>query len=386
VETADVLSMNRSTKKTKQPKGRGTQSKKAQVVIWNPPGTTAQMRRGDLPGRMNQLSAAPAAQSRIRVNPRKPTSSMSPNGNRVIRFEEYVQDILTSGTTLAFTAQRFQVQPGISALFAWLADQAINYQEYRFRSLAFRFETDQSTGVAGKVMFAFSPDAADPVPVNKQEMLEYGVKGKSAIWQEFRMPCPVNDALGSRRYIRSGTLAANLDIKTYDVGALFVASSGVVATSANIGELYIEYEIELMTPVVQSLAAAQARGVRITAATAITEAAPYGTAPTYLGGLDVVAATDGTTLTFNRVGNYLITMEVGGTGLFTTYSPTATITNGTVTFIQGISNVAGNAGTYAILMWVVVVSARGAVFDPNLEPVSTTVTASVTRIATYSEV
>lgn len=312
---------------------------------------------------------------------------MSPNGNRTVFFEEYVQDIVSSATSGAFSAQSFPLQPGLSTLFAWLAEQAINYQEYRFKRVRFRFETDQTTALAGKIMYAFSPDAADPVPVNKQEMLEYGIKGKSAVWQEFSLPVPMQEALGARRYIRSGTLASNLDIKTYDLGLLFVATSGVVGSSVNVGELYVEYEVELITPVVQSLAAAQARSLTITAATSISETVLYGTAPTTLGGLAVVPSTTDATLRFDRVGNYIVTYFFQGTGLFTAFTPTYSSQVGLVaTQGNGISNAAANAGTAAVGFFFVVVSARGATLLLDVTAVATTVTATVLRISTFSAV
>lgn len=342
-------------------------------------------------GARNALVAAPSAKARVRVNPPKAKQGMTANGNRTVVFEEYVQDIVASATADAFSAARFPVQPGISTLFAWLAEQAINYQEYRFRKLAFRYESDQPASAPGKVMFAFSPDAADPVPLNKQEMLEYGIKGKSGVWQEFTMAVPMAEALGSRRYIRTGTLAANLDIKTYDLGALFVATSGVAA-SANIGELYIQYEIELITPVVQSLQAALARSATITGASSITEAAPFGLAPTYTGGLDVTADATGTYLTFQRVGHYLVAMDLVGTGLNTAYAPTGAVgTGGTsdaawgsITQVPGISNAAANVGTVARVAFIVTISQRGASFAPTLAPQGTTITASVTRVAVFA--
>lgn len=335
-------------------------------------------------GLRNLVQSAPLAMSRIRVNPPRARNGMSSNGNRTIVFEEYVQDIITSPTTLAFRADVYPLQPGLSTLFAWLAEQAINYQEYRFRRVTFRFETDQQASIAGKVMYAFSPDAADPTPVNKQEMLEYGIKGKSAVWQEFDMPVPMVEALGSRRYIRSGTLAANLDIKTYDMGVLFVATSGIVATSANIGELYVQYEVELITPVVQSLVAAQARSITIQALTGISETVLYGSTPTTTGGLAVVPSTTDATLTFNRVGNYLVVATITGTGLFTSYVPTFTVSGCTATAVSGVSNAAANAGTVAVVYFTVTVSNRGATCLVDVTASSTTVTANVMRISVFA--
>jgi hypothetical protein len=344
-------------------------------------------------GGQNKLVQAPSSKQRVRVNPPKAKQSMTPNGNRTVLFEEFVQDIKSGSVANSFTATKFPVQPGIAALFAWLADQAVNYQEYRFRKLAFRYETEQSTGVAGKVMFAFSPDAADATPANKQEMLEYGIKGKSAIWEEFTMPVPMAEALGSRRYIRSGVLAPNLDIKTYDLGALFVATAGV-AGGTTCGELYIQYEVELITPVVQSLAQAQARSVTITGVAGITEDFSFGTTNTIVGGLDVAPDPTGKSLQFNRVGNYLVMMELIGTALKTVYAPTGIVAAtaggganaefGTVTQIPGISNAAADAGTAARVSFAVTILQRGAFFNPVLGTEGTTITGTVARVATYA--
>jgi hypothetical protein len=347
-------------------------------------------------GGRNVLQAAPQAMARVRVNPRKARQRMTATGERTILFEEYVQDIISSGTDNLFSCERFRVQPGLSQLFAWLAEQAINYQEYRFRKLSFKYETDQ-TITAGKVMYAFSPDAADPVPLNKQEMLEYGIKGKSAVWQEFEMPVPVTEALGARRYIRSGTLAANLDIKTYDLGALFVATQGVSGNSGagtNCGELYICYEVELITPVVQALPAAQARSITVTSGGSVAEGTPFGTTPTTLNGLDVTVDATGAYLIFGRVGYYLVEMDIVGTGLNTAYVPVPVVGTlgaadaayGSVTVNSGISNAAANAGTAARVSFLLIVSQRKASFAPGLATQGTTVTSSVTRVSVFAGV
>jgi len=352
-------------------------------------------RGANQPGSTNTMTAAPVAAQRVRVNPPKARNGMSANGNRTVKFEEYVQDIITNASVIgAFEAVRFPVQPGISTLFAWLADQAVNYQEYRFTKLSFRYETDSTTATAGKVMFAFSPDAADPLPATKQEMLEYGIKGKSAVWQEFVLPIPLVEALGTRRYIRSGTLAANLDIKTYDLGALFVAYTGVPSISTNLGELYVEYEVELITPVVIASAAALARSLTYTATAGVAEATPFGTAATITGGLDIVGGATGAGLLVNRVGVFLVELELVGTALNTVYAPTGTVSlteggaastlAGSVVQVPGISNAAANAGTEARVAFIVTVIRRGVFFNPVLAPQGTTITGTIARVALYS--
>jgi hypothetical protein len=54
-------------------------------------------------------------------------------------------------------------------------------------------------------------------------------------------------------YVRPGPQPANTDIKTYDVGNLFVVSQGVTTSLATCGELYVEYDIILKTPIFEPI-------------------------------------------------------------------------------------------------------------------------------------
>jgi len=50
------------------------------------------------------------------------------------------------------------------------------------------------------------------------------------------------------RYTRSGDINESVDLKTFDVGTLFVCTSGGDAVNQPIGELYVSYTVELFTP------------------------------------------------------------------------------------------------------------------------------------------
>ena len=326
------------------------------------------------------LVSAPAAISR-RQGSQKPKERFLANGNRCLSFKEYVQDI---GGSVAFSATSFSVQPGLPTLFAWLASQAVSYQEYRFRKLNFVFETEKSSSSSGKLMMAFQPDAGDPVPASKQEMLENQFKAANAVWAPCQFSVPPGEALGARRYIRSGALDANLDVKTYDLGNLVVATQGCADTSA-VGELYVQYEIELFTPVVSAAAVAKASSALITGAGGVSATAIFGSAATVAGGLSVTAS--GNTITFNRVGRYIVNLKIGGTGLYTIYGPATTAPSGgsvgPVVTNTAFSNAAANAGTVATVDYVVNVVTRGTTLVIDCDPVSTTVTASFCSIAPY---
>jgi hypothetical protein len=62
---------------------------------------------------------------------------------------------------------------------------------------------------------------------------------------------------GIQRYVRSAGVPANTDIKTYDVGRFYVATSNTPSSPTTLGELYVTYEIELITPQLSNFIAAQ---------------------------------------------------------------------------------------------------------------------------------
>jgi hypothetical protein len=297
-------------------------------------------------------------------------------------WKEYVQDIAGS---VAFAVTASPVQPGIPTLFAWLANQAIFYQEYRFKKLNFCFETEKGSSTSGKVMFAFQEDATDAVPSSKQEMLENQWKASAAPWEPFRLSVPTSvlNALGPKKYIRSGTLAANLDLKTYDVGQLLVATLGMSDTTV-VGELYVEYEVELITPIQSTKQLASILSKTITGAGSVSDTAIFGTAATSTSGLDVTASAS--TLTFNRVGWYLVEYVLTGTGLFTTFVPVTSSSTVTIGGASGISNAAANVGTTAFGSITILVTARGQTLVIDVDTQATTVSASTTRVAGYTSV
>lgn len=229
-------------------------------------------------------------------------------------------------------------------------------------------------------MMAFVQDASDALPVNKQEMLENEFKAKCAIWQNCSFNVPTNEALGRLRYIRTSALAANLDIKTYDLGNLLVATNGCADTSS-IGELYVEYTIELITPILnlQQIASATSKVVTGVAPSSVSF---MGTTPTLTAGLDVTATVN--TLTFNRVGRYLVEYVLTGTGLHTAMVPVTSASTAATGALTGISDAAANAGTTSVGSQSVNVTARGQTLVLDFTTMATTITASTTRIASFT--
>jgi hypothetical protein len=78
-------------------------------------------------------------------------------------------------------------------------------------------------------------------------------------------------------FVRPGAQPLGTDVKMYDTGNLFVCTQNVTTASAVCGELYVEYEVELLTPIWENLTGTS--GVLAAVGTVGQgAAAPFGTA------------------------------------------------------------------------------------------------------------
>lgn len=165
-----------------------------------------------------------------------------------VKHTEYVYDV--PGST-GFAAQGLAINPGQPGLFPWLYKIASRYEKYRFTDLQFIFQTEKSTATNGTVIIAVDYDASDDAPLTKTQLLQNEDKERGAPWQKFRLACSkhnLRDTLA--KFVRPGAYPGGSDPKTYDLGTLYVATSGMADTSA-VGELYVSYEVEFSTPITE---------------------------------------------------------------------------------------------------------------------------------------
>jgi len=331
------------------------------------------------PSKKGEMRSAPLAQSRVSRTgiPSISGSPYSGDGKTVVRHREYVRDINGS---VAFSTTSFSINPGLSSLFPWLQSVAANYESYRFLSLRFDYETQKSASTNGRVALAVDFDAADSAPVNKTEMLSFNNAASSAVWEECSFRCDKKDLdkFGIQRFIRLGALASNLDIKTYDIGNLIVATQGCADTTA-IGELYVTYEIELHTPQTSLGAALAASSCKLVGSGSVSDTAYLGTAATVTGGLPVTGA--GNTLTFGQVGQFIAIIDLVGTA-FVSGAPSNTGT-ATATFLGTGTTVRDTGNTNMVGYIRVTVNNIGETVIYNWDAMATTLTGSTVRIAQY---
>lgn len=284
-------------------------------------------------------SAPLAAQRRTRAQPPRITQRL---GDTIVRHREFIADVV--GVT-TFGVVTYAINPGVAATFPWLSTVAQRYESYRFQRLEFCYETTRSASTDGAVEGAIDYDAADAPPTTKSQLMAFCGAVRSGVWQEFRFNAKPRDVVkfASERFVRSGAPAANLDIKTYDVGNFHIGASGCADTSA-IGELYVEYTVHLRTPqlsIVATTPSATLPQQYIYQGGTLAADNIFGSAPVYFGGNYATAVTN--TLTFTTPGEYIV--EYFGTenavGIVNNTGSTCTIVVGVVTTVGEASYAMG---------------------------------------------
>lgn len=159
-----------------------------------------------------------------------------------VRHRELIAAV--AGTT-SFTATAFSINPGLAATFPWLSTQALAWEKYKFTRLAFCYYTRAPTSTQGSYLLAPDYDAADAAPATETIASSYNGAVEDAVWKD--TCCELDPKLFNELFVRTTTLAANLDIKTYDTGTMYSCTTDASSASP-IGKLWVEYDVELINP------------------------------------------------------------------------------------------------------------------------------------------
>ncbi len=196
------------------------------------------------------VQQAPAAYGVSMIGTSSRSSKMGSSFHIPMRME-YVADI--QGSTSAFTLQySLPVNPGLSASFPWLSKIANNYDMYKFRKLRIYYITKTQSGNTGEITIVFDPKSTDSPPASDTEALQYNTKISTFPWVASACVDVPYDVLGRlpRFLVRDGVVSA--DVSEFDVGVIHVITGGNLAGRA--GQLWLEYEIELMEPQIKGTA------------------------------------------------------------------------------------------------------------------------------------
>lgn len=361
---------NNNNNNNSRPRGSGKQKKKNQNNLQKQPKQKASRRVRAKRGGQQQLQAA-AAYATGQVS-KAPAIKMSSDSCRVVHRELIAS---VTGTTAFTVAQSFALNPGISATFPWLSVMAQTWEQYRFRSLRFCYYTRTGSNVPGSVILAPDYDAADAAPVSEQVASNYTDAAEDAPWKDIECVLTRLDMAGGqkRHFTRTGALAANLDIKTYDVGQLHLCT--IDGTAVAWGKLWVEYDVEFFVPQLPPNGGALVLGGLISGQTSMTAGNPLGTAPIVDTSAQGLSASAASVVTIAGTGQYLVYATCGGTTI--TGLALAATSGCTVNIIQNF--LVNAAGTVANILWVVIVTQANATV--TLSATAATVTATSFYVA-----
>jgi hypothetical protein len=311
--------MSTSSRKPKG-KGKGNISQKSRRD-WSASGSVAVNGLGNAKGKVVYKKNMPLASSK-RTVARQPKV----NGERTFRcsHSEYLADL--TATAPLFNALSYSINPGLSSSFPWLSSLAKSFDQYRIVSLSARFESSSNATQDGRVFLAFDYDPSDPPPATKGELMSYLGASSNSVWDDCRIVFS-GPRKGKTFYVRSGGVVG--DIRLWDAGNLIVSTSGV-PNGLLCGEIYLDYEIDLINP--QGAVACAAEEYQ---AALMTQGAPVPLETPLISANSssplFCVIDDGVHFTINTPGNYLVscyTSMTAGTPSSASYFNMA-VTSGT---------------------------------------------------------
>lgn len=177
-----------------------------------------------------------------------------------IRRREFLGDVISSSTANTFDLRSYAINPGLAATFPWLSEVCgSTFQQYRINGMVFEFRSMSadalnSTNTAlGSVVMATDYDSADVPFTSKQQMenSEFGVSCKPSSNMIHAIECAKGATTISEQYVRAFANPSGTDVRMYDLGKFYIATTGFQGTSVNAGELWVSYDITLIKAVDQ---------------------------------------------------------------------------------------------------------------------------------------
>lgn len=289
----------------------------------------------------------------------------------MVSHREYLGDLsMTNG----FSARSYPINAGVAKTFPWLSRLASRFEKYSFKKLQFQYRPRCATTQAGAVFFCPDFDASDAAPEDKTQAMSYQSLADGSPWNEFVQICTKEELSGLRDYyVRTAGVPSGSDVKLYDVGNLFACTQGVDTNF--IGELWVDYDVELMIPQIGGDVPGTGLDVFTTS---VTKAAVFGNGTPSLQRSFTADVTYGAnSITFNSATQCLITVRSFGTVITAqpTLGGTATSTLLT-TLINGAATV--NDCVYCVK------AQPGQTMTFDFSATSTTITETDVRIALYT--
>jgi len=259
--------------------------------------------------------------------PYKPTTSTLGGASSFVTHREMVADVTSTG--LAFNTKCVELNPGLFATFPWSSWIANNFETYIFRDLSFDYVPSCSSASAGVVALVVDWDAADTGPGSLVEATSNAASIHGAAWQPHTLHC-ARQSLSRRGPLFTRMGVESGDIKTYDIGSLYVCMADMGA--ATFGHVYASYTMELFDPQL-NMGGNVAGGAYANDLPTCTAAKLLGSTQTTIGSLvgtgvcHINSTATNSEIVFDKPYEGLLDLWVKGTSLSGPHYATSTVTH-----------------------------------------------------------
>jgi len=293
------------------------------------------------------------------------------SGNQSCRIVHREQIDTVAGHTGFYIDSSWNINPGLSDSFPWLSIQASGWEKYRFNSLKLCYYPRCSTLTVGSIMMAPDYDSADSPPSSEQIAASFLGAVEDAPWKTTTLNFN-SSQLSRDRFIRSGALAPNLDIRNTDVANAYVIVSDGATDGAGWGKLWIEYDVTLINQTNTSLSENQNGITSVGVAPAVGTTNIFGTQTFSQRGL--IVTTNGSVVSISGMipgERYIMNAFVVGTSIVTANISAVTGLTGYVTLGNFI--IGGNTQSTNCMIYTASSSSGTITFSYSLGTIATSI-------------
>jgi hypothetical protein len=184
---------------------------------------------------------------------KKVNARINNNNSYTIRNREYYRDIVA----VTNITGGGKINPGNVQMFPWASRIAKEFDQFRFKKLHFVWKSRCPANTDGKIAFAVDYDPED-VPVSDLRALETFEGCVSVnVWVDevlakkevsFRCDIAKLHPNGRRKYICNNGYCPNGDLQDLFCGRFIFITDTAATLGINLGEFWVDYEIELFAP------------------------------------------------------------------------------------------------------------------------------------------
>jgi hypothetical protein len=194
--------------------------------------------------------------TRVQINDNMQFAQRAQKDRGILVVKEEPIGVIASNNSASFgVLATYAINPGQATTFPLLSQEASEYETYEFELLEFftvPMVSEYATGgQTGEICIAVNFNASLPQPASQTAALTLEPCDANLPCLPLDIRCP-RDQMCKRsnaKFVRTGNLPGQSDIKEYDVGNLFVTGEGLSATQFNAQRLFVRYRCRLFTRV-----------------------------------------------------------------------------------------------------------------------------------------